>query len=209
MAGPNTIDGGDIIDVTFVGRLYGQQVLNTLHYEANATGWYNPILELGYNDIATKIQEAGGVRDKFVACISADYSLEKIRCQVISPLRKGYMDFVDGTVGTLATAANVPNIAANIELRNLAVDKPSFRSFWIPGVPSDVYTSGLLDPTYVGHMDTLAAKLIGTLTVGGGSTLIPVCFTRAAVTTKSRQITFYNLHNEVRVLTRRTVGRGI
>jgi hypothetical protein len=209
MAGPTTLDAGDVVNVTFMGKLFGQRVMNTLHFYCNPTAWVTTDLIGGYNAILDKLQVANKTQDKLLACCTPDYSLDFLRAQVISPARKVYHDRVVGAVGTHTGACTVPNTAAAIELKTLFADKPSHRNLFIPAPPTSGITEGVFTFAYMGVLETLADELLVILTPTGTGEVWPVVYTPSSVVNKTRPLATRVVMPEARVLTRRTVGRGI
>lgn len=204
---------GQIYLVSAVGQLAGQTTITTFHYEIqNLTG---PALTVGNvsNALNTALDQAGGLMERYTDCLPDNLTIQYNEIQCIWPQRyfqqRYAPNFTTGNVGSDATTANV---MAAITRRGFAARRADIGRILIPAPTTAVeQATGLWTAGYKALLDLLAPQMYqGHLITIGPSTVnfAPVIYNRGAVIPRTLIFTAY-ASNVVRVMGRRTVGRGI
>lgn len=144
----------DIIEVSFRGTLFGQRILNTLHYVVSvAVGsgtTEDQLLHLA-SDIQGGLGSVPGLKSHFLDCIAIQYTLDTIRAQRVYPARTVFQEVTSGDVGQYVVAdCKTPNIAASIFKRTATPGRMGVGRMQMAGVPDDGFSSGLINPGTIG-----------------------------------------------------------
>lgn len=203
---------GDVVELTVEGLYQGSKTLNVFHYD-----WTGPIttpaegvpelLNL-ITEFDTKIWNAalGAWRNR----VCADYSVTRVKAQVVYPLRKHY---VQSGFTNPAGAAPAPGIPSDT---NITVSLQSERAG--RGTTGNKKFTGLPLSTFSNALFASGELVFWALT--GGLFLLNLNDTLATpswtpiVWSKKRAgdrapVIAYNVQKEVRVLRRRESGKGI
>lgn len=206
MAGLNT---GEIVSITFMGRLFGQRVMNVLHYRVTASST-DPTYEGAAYKLAAAMQV--GTASPGLSMLAAqgpEYRLESIRCQLVHPVRERYVEYPVNNSGTNAGNCTSPNVSAVIIKKAAAITRHGLGTFHLPGIPETGYVAGALTGAYTTLMTTIAAKLLNDVTpVLEVLTVQPVLWTPADGIVYFPLVTAYVIPT-LRIMRRRTVGLGI
>jgi len=214
---PADIAVNDIIELKLAGHLFGQQMLNVFHYRASTTGLDNTY----YASIDSFVTawNASPMRGSFLACAPNEYTFDNIFCQRVSPSRDVYRFLGTGANGT-GGAAN-PAVEANacITKRTGHVNNHTAGvhtnvggtgAVHLPGIPSSGASAGLITPAYSITLDLFALDVKSSVIDANTRTWIPCLWHRNNTPQPSSDDLIDAVTKvEVRVLTRRTVGRGI
>lgn len=205
---PYSIQPGDIIEVRLNMRLYGQRMLNVLH-------WRNGEDEVP--DAQTALQDTlddmfdnpgGSVLDAYVAGLSADLTLLYADAQVIYPLRRAYERKVLDVQCSGDTPALPPNVSASITKRSTFAGAGSEGRIAIPGMMPQNQAGGEWTLDGIGVLNDIAAQWIAPLTLGTFTGAArPIIYHR---TNPNISVTWETLTIQptTRVQRRRTVGLG-
>lgn len=198
--------------MTFVGHLSGQTVMSTFWYVLDNIGVFTNVISL-YAAIKDVVDDAGNLRDKYIACCPTDYILEQIWLQLIKPERIMKSVFTDGAPGT-DQPAGTANVAAVITRRGEPATRNAVSTLHVPLAPTeDNMTLGQLAPTGVKtKLSLLAAQMLLPLEGGAlaGAKLTPIVYQpRTGLPVNGHAIVRANVEGTVRVMRRRTVGLGI
>jgi hypothetical protein len=204
---------GQIYLVSAVGLLNGQTTITTFHYEIQSLA--GPAVTVGNvsNALNVALDQAGGLMERYTDCLPDNLTIQYNEIQCIWPQRyyqqRYTPDFPNGNVGSDATTSNV---MAAITRRGFAARRADIGRILIPAPTTAVeQATGLWAAGYKALLDLLAPQLYQShLLALGGSTanLIPVVYNRGSVVPRTPIYTAY-ASNVVRVMNRRTVGRGI
>jgi len=201
----------DILEISFRGTLFGQRILNILHYVVNVTGAGNTIDQLdeiatdfGTNGISTPIIGA------WSAAVTAAYNLDEIRVQRIYPTRTIYMRNLPDQGGTYAGTCPSANIAVSIQKRGTVVGRTSNGRVQIAGIPREGMQNGEIDVGGYGPLiGTLRDKLAANQTTSVTPlTIIPCIFNPNAANPKYQIIQSWLVQLTLRTMHRRTLLVG-
>ena len=201
----------DVVQVSFRGTLYGQRMLNILHYVVGVVGSGSDVSQLDI--LVSNILTGGGSvdpRTPFLACIGTEYTLDTIRAQRVHPTRTIYMEAVDGGGGAYGSGTEVTNISASIEKRTQKAGRMGIGRIQIPGVPTLAMNNGELTNAYLtGPMEDLAAVLPQSLTTTGPVvTYVPCLFNPTDPGVKFAVLFDCIPKAEIRTMHRRTLRVG-
>lgn len=198
---------GSIAQVTYEYRHFGQRLLNTCHWFIETAGT-TPDQGVATQEMANYFGSvgAGGIANKILALLPSSVTLEYVRAQLINPVRYAYFFktlFSNGTRGVSPT----PNVDFVITKRTAFSGRREVGDWYLPGADPADMLGGAVDPIFQGLIDTNMQwlKTHQTMPVSG-AILGPVIFHRGSGT--ASDITSIIVQGEVRVMTRRTVGRG-
>lgn len=198
--------------VTFVGRMYSQTILNTFWFRLSQLGPQATINAL-MDDMNTQLMLGARLQDKFIACVPPEYAHLENWIQCIAPTRYAKKRYTVAEVGG-DLDATTSNIDAVITRRGELANRKNVSALYVPlsDAPDNV-ANGLLDPGGVKvALAALALEMLQVITTAGapGAVLRPVIFQpKANPGGISYDITETFVQDTVRVMTRRTVGRGI
>jgi len=205
MAGLNT---GDILQISFVGTLFSQRVLNVLHYRVTADST-SPSYVTAAGAVGFQMQS--GVVTPGLAMLAAqgpEYNLDYIRVQKVNGTRLRYVDYAVNLPGTVAGNCTAPNIAATITKKTENGTRHGIGSLHLPGIPSNGYANGVLDATYKLLVDAISARLINPFTVQLETTQCQPILWSKSIDPVYHPLTNTVVQNTIRVMRRRTVGVG-
>lgn len=206
MAYPININ--DVIEVTFEGRLFAQQVMSVFHYVVtNPVTVPNGAEELAF--LMDTLNADDGFLAQWLACCSNQLTNATIKVQKIAPLRflPVQADGISST-GGVGSASMPSNVAVAITKRAEQAGRHGRGTLHMPGVPIEFVTNGSVNIVGAGVYDSLRAQILLERTpFGGAVTYQPVIFNRALPLT-SQPVLNTVLRREARVMRRRTVGLG-
>lgn len=204
------LKNNDIIQSTFRGLCFGQQIILDLTFQIFGDFPVGNSVSTDLDLINAAIAP-GGVQNivtPYLACLPAQYSLLELRSQLIFPTRSAYRQvaFV-GAVGTDPGAATVANDSAALTLRTEKSGRSQVATKHIGPVPDNVSAAGLIVAAYKLSLAALGAKLVTSFVPPtSGSLVVPVIYHRQTNTTDL--VNQYILGDQSRVQRRRTVGVG-
>ena len=203
-----TVAVGSIVELTVLGTLYQQRVMNVFHYRIKTLG-----SNADGHDALFKINDAfevgGGTNEKLLQCVSVDVGQLTNRLQWITPVRYRAREFSNTeTNGLVAVACELPAVSASVEFAGELADRHGIGRKSIFGVPTTAYNDGRPTSTYFTTLSAFAVSAVGNLTTDTGMVLEPVIFNRANPA-DSRTIVQGGPKNEMRTQRTRIIGRGI
>lgn len=201
---------GDIIQLTFRGTLNSQRILSTFAYRIADLGTGAVLRWDFYDQMHTAINTATKMKDKFLACIASNYTLESSRYQYVIPLRRIFRDFGELSPGARAGNAVAPNLAASIERRSDVVGREGIGRLQMPGMLAADIVAGYLSGTYATLAGALATEMEQSLIVGPNSIIADPCLFGFNIsgTPHWSNIIGANVQGTARTMHRRTVGLG-
>lgn len=205
---------GDIILHTLVGRLNNQTTMTTFLYELLGTTLPAPTIDTACSTFDAALEAAGNLHSKYRAAMPTNWTGIARWTQVISPTR--YIKFVtaDTRVGTGLGIADSSNIAAVYERRAGLSGRPYVGTVHLPcpTVAASLDSGNLTNAQKIVTQDVATQNSFDVITTGG-QTWTPVLFRRPKLIppTPARITLIHDcfVQNTVRVMRRRTVGRGI
>lgn len=209
-----TWNEGDIVELTFQGRLYNQLIMTVLHYRLKTAA--TPDGETASQSFKDAITDPGGVWAKYIACLSHDWSAELVAVQRVHVVRQRRYEYPMVAAGGQAGDAGTANVQASIEKwTELATPRHDKKGegqvgrIAIPAVPQNRYLGGnLLDLYRTGEMKNLADILSTTITDGVANVWVPIIWHRKGTTKTFDDIKGCTVKATVRTEYRRTVGVG-
>jgi len=200
---------GDIWQVRFIGSMFGQQVINTFYYRVEFLATAGSTFSK-QGVLYGLMNVAGGLKEKFLACLPTGYVLTEVAIQKISPFRLIKNSNAEGSSGSSTYISNNQNVAQSIERRADLADKHSIGRISIPA-PTEVdwVDSGLLTIAALTALSTLGSKMVALY--GDYATLdtfAPVIVRKVAGVYTYRYLTVTVPQKTARVARRRTIGVG-
>lgn len=199
---------GSIVQVTFEYEHFSQRLMNVTHWRVEDGGTLSEPSEVqAIADWFGNTALAGRPANLLLGLIPSTCSIMRTRAQVISPARTAFRERAAGDAG-LRDASKSANFDAVVTKRTDFSARWAQGNFYLPGIAGTDMDDGELLNTYKDDIETGLSWLKNTATLGVGQpTLIPVIFRRSDNT--STPITSIVVQDQVRVMTRRTVGRGV
>lgn len=201
------VTAGAIMQVTFEGRLYGQQVLTVMNYILRdpATLDGPALLE----EAIVWVNVAGaGLYDKYIACLSEDVQLIQQHYQWIHPTRYAFVTHLPGTNnGAIVQSAKTGNISQVVTRRTERAGRDQVSNLHLPGVPNEEVNAGLISDGHLEVLQAFGGRSTLPMDLGGFVTLYPCPFRRSAPSDGPTLTTSYP-QAQARDMRRRTVGWG-
>jgi hypothetical protein len=137
-------DGG-ILVLTFRGTVLQQEMLSIFHYQLDAAGGLTD--GAAYLDaFLNLVDNAGGLHEKFMDCMSSDYTNARLKAQWIIPTRFAYREQVPTiTTGAVASEVAGPNQAVAVNKRTEIAGVHGRGVLHMPGVPKTFTTTGAVN----------------------------------------------------------------
>jgi hypothetical protein len=203
---------GDVIQVSFRGSLFNQQILNILHFSVGVIGTGTDYDQLSM--FTSNLVTGGGSVDlvlPFMACMPPEYALEEVRAQRIYPTRTVYAFTLSGAFGQYATGTETTNVAASIEKRTLTPGRMGIGRLQLAGVPTAAMNNGEVSAAFKGtEMLNLANTMIQTITTTAPVvTYNPCLFNPTATGPKFSPLFSCIPMDTLRVMRRRTLRVGV
>lgn len=202
---------GDSIELSFIGTCFGQTIrfINT----------YKCAVQNLARTTTTTLQElitqvsAGGANDimaSYLACLPPQYSLLKIRAQVVHPTRSAYTEqvFVGGTPGTHASPATVACDSASVWRRTALAGRRQVSTLKVGPVPDAVSAAGLLIAAYKALLTTFGADTIKPLVMPVGTEQFVATILTPGGANDGRDLISVGVGDQSRTMHRRVVGLG-
>ncbi len=205
MPGLNT---GDILQIQYRGTLFGQRVINSLHYRVYASSttesYVQACIDVGfamYNGVITPGLALADAQ-------APEYNLDAIRVQKVNGIRGRYVDYQVNQPGVHAGECTTANVAAVITKRTDTASRRGLGSIHIPGIPSVGYSGAKLTAAYKLKIDAVSARLINPFTVPAETTACQPILWAKLTDPVYRVLTGTFVQTTLRVMRRRTFGVG-
>jgi len=208
------VQGGAIIEVSNIGVLNGQRVMNVWHYRFD--GAPTPIVDGDelQSELRAVIQggAAAGLLPALRAMCVEPMDWQRIRYQWIAPIRYSPVDVTVGNGPGADVAVPLPqNVCGVVTLQSIFAGPGSTGRKHFGGLSVDAIEAGLVTAAFKAAailvMETMSSP-VPTPAVQINSSLVPVVYDRVDYTI-SVPWTGYTIQDTSRVLRRRTVGVGI
>ncbi len=201
------IDPGAILQLSFEGSLFSQQIMTVLSYKLVGEG----VLEDGAAAADAFLADAiaaGGIYRLWLDCLAQSAINCDAYAQWITPTRYAYRTAGAGNqVGTIGFDCISPNYSAGITRRGELANRHSISNLHMPAVPDTGVQEGRIQLVYETPLQTFMEKSLEAFTVGFGLDLVPVAFNRADPSASVVLVEGF-LQDTARVMRRRTVGVG-
>jgi hypothetical protein len=201
---------GAIIELTYLGTMYNQTIMNVRHYYVAAQGTTPGVTDEIENFLGHFVDMGvGSVLPAYIACIPEELNVNRVIAQVLTPTRLR-RQFETISQNGLASSSPVTNVQASITFTTLLSGKDQQGGMRLCAAPvaalDGVWTAG-----YQGLLTTLAARLSETVAEPDGDAIYAPCIyhrTKAAPLNRT-EITGFVIQPTTRVIRRRTVGVGV
>lgn len=207
----------DIIEVKARGTLFAQQMLNVFHFRLSVIPT-SPDYQTGMVDLLSAI-DGSMFQTKFLACCPNEYTLQDWTVQRVSPAREIYYRKFEGVIGTGGAGNPAQDVNAVLTFRSEHVNNHTPGVFTneggtggchFPGIPSSSAVGGLITAGYATTVGAFGDQLLIGFAPTLGGVYLPCIWNRKATgQPKSKDVIQTVVQPEVRVMRRRTVGRGI
>lgn len=201
----------DVYAITAFCRLFGQRVMNTLHYTTATISAIadQVILQDLLNQVRGGIGGAGVLEGEYMALFPSTYVLERWRVQKIRPTRTAFMEYTRNVSGTFVGTIETANIAASITKRTVLAGRKYIGRCQLVGPPNEGMNGGLVDTgsAWYTAFSNWGAAMKSTLTDSGTGVYAPCIHHKdpadppTAWITSEPQLTVRTMH-------RRTLGLG-
>lgn len=208
------VDNGDTFKVIGFQLLYNQTLMNVLHYSCSNPGATPPDRFQVCKALADAMQAVPtGIFHQLRAMQSQDLTWTSVRVQFQKEIDRTYpfWEQVYGEDGQVTEVAGVASTALSIEKRAIADPlhpREGIGRMQVAGIPVTKYTGGIFDAAYVAEFNAVTEDMSDPVTVLTDVELIPVLSKKGGALWLDSPIFQCSAKNTVRVLTRRTVGRG-
>lgn len=208
MATPMNV--GDVVLVVVKGQMNGQACWNTFHYQLNTmTAAINDSVAI--DGLHAQLDGANNLFEAICAATPDNYTIPEVVYQVVGVNRYAKRSKVPvNDAGNVGSTATTSNIQAGITRRGDMADRSNVGGIRLPAPTTAVEaSSGVWEPAYRVLLDTVADEMLQAQVANLGAQIWnPVLYGPAtAPVAKPITNTFYQ--EQVRVIGRRTVGRGI
>lgn len=202
----------DIVEVSFRGTLFGQRILNILHYVVNVTasGTTEAQLLRLAQDLVQGTGNPAGLETHWLDCFGVEYTLDEIRAQRVYPDRTIYQKFAANDVGTHASPMVSSNQATSLEKRTLTVGRKGIGRIQVVGPPQGEFANGVVGAVYLaGPIATLITDLKSSYTTSVGPvTYVPCLYNPTGAPDKYSVLFDIVPQDTLRTMHRRTVRLG-
>lgn len=201
------VNGGDLYQVTFSGKLYNQHILTTFGYKL--IGVTGPVTyEVATDELKAKLVAVNGLEDKFLAVCPNDYTLEEIWIQRIYTPRLYRRSWTQFLAGQRPNPALMSNLAMSIERRGEAATRSAVGRVQVPvsAHVSDV-SNGAISVGLASAAGAFGLEMIQPIATTTGTITWNAHILNASAGV-STPITAYKVQTVVRTMHRRTVGLG-
>lgn len=207
-----TIALGDLIRVNYVGMAFNQRIMLTTAYAVDSI---NPAVSESVlcNAILNELRAGGGAdltESDYLAVMPPQYTLQRIVCQKVAPVRYAYFGVNRGSAGAHAAAARTGNLSAAVVFKGALGRRDNIATHKIGPIPegATVQADGLLTVAYKDLLDTLADSLTSNIAIAAHGALLGAVIPNNAVPGSFTKIVDFETVDTVRTMSRRTVGRG-
>lgn len=199
---------GDKYLVTFVGRFNGQRIMNTFWYQLKEMVG-NPTVDQIYDELFASLDDNFDLRGNYLDVTPSNFTLLEIWVQRIDGLRVVKKVYQKNVPGLVPNEFGTQNVQATIVRRGLTGSRKAVGAVRIPA-PTGTATSGTGTwvQGYRDKLELLAASMKADQTTQSGHILQPVIRHGPSTVDVDLVAQTFSMP-EVRVMSRRTVGRGI
>lgn len=204
-----TMQVGDIIAITYTGRLFGQTTMTVLHYELTSVGsltahptWAVAVIGL-LNTVAT------GLATFYNEACSEDLISGAWWVQKVYPTRMAKVDGVASPdEGLVLEGALPPGVSASLTKRGAVASRHAIGGVRMPALALSWAEAGYLSAAAITKYTDLCIQMAAPISSGATGNLQPVIF-NALAPNLSIDVASMIPQETVRTNKRRVVGRGI
>lgn len=161
----------------------------------------------------------GVFKTSFLAAVPSEYTLDNIFGQKVSPTRQVFRYVAEGATGSGGASNPTQNVNAVITKQTARVsnhttgiitNRGGTGEVHLPGIPDAMAAGGVITAPYAITLDALAGDMLSNVTWGTTGEAVPCLWHRKyQPQPSSDDLIGATPKVEVRVMRRRTVGRGI
>lgn len=205
------VNAGDSVRIQIMGFCFLQRIIVDLTYRCTVG---NIVLTTAQvlDELNLQIVAAGAnnLTTNYLKCLPPQYTQEKVRSQVVWPLRSTFREnFTAGAVGTNVNAATVACDSAAITRRTQLGGRNQISVLKLGPVPDGGSAAGLLTVAYTALAGGFGSDTLKTLLLPVSTCqFVPTILTKTGVN-NTRDLTGFAVGLESRVMRRRVVGRGV
>lgn len=199
----------------------GQRLMNVTHWKPRSTipGFTPYEAEADFAE-SMRLAGAGGLVDSIRGCQSVQVTIDSLAAQFVYPTRYRSYTWEGALLGLLAGDCEAQNLQASIEKIGAVADRHNIGGFRLGGLPTNFYNQGLINPVLLPALTAVADALKGPFATNGpppeiydaailNKTPIVVDGKKKFIISGYTPVVDTDVKEEVRCMTRRTVGRGI
>lgn len=208
------VEEGDTFKCIMFQTLYGQQIMNVLHYfcidpTVTPPQRYQVCRELS----GALTAPVTGIWTQLRANQVEELVHQTHRVQFLKEILSTYPFFEEliGAEGGLVGEAKMSNNALSIEKRAefpATHPRQGVGRLQLAGVPNNKIHDGQFDADYLADFGNVVEDMADTITLASGVIVAPVLSYKGATLWLDNRIFACSVHPEVRTMNRRTVGRG-
>lgn len=201
----------DVFEVTLVGSLIGQRIMNTFHYEVENVPIAGIEIPAATAIIETHFEKDNGIIERYLLCLPSNYTLDQMWIQLIGPTQRYVKIIVPQALqGTQPGNADTANISAVITRTTEKAGRSQVSSLHVPLGNSSVFmANGRVSPAQVVGLQALADLLPEQIGGAPNLSLDPVIYHGPPPKLSADRIVDAVPQQTVRVMRRRTLGLGI
>lgn len=207
----------DIIELKLVGFLFGQTMINVLHFRVQTLPT-DPEYVAAMQAFLTA-WDVSTTKTSFLKCCPSDYTLQYATAQRVAPTREVFLYKFMGNAGTGAAAnpaqdANAVLTKRTAHIGNHTAGTYTYRgstgSVHFPGIPATAGLAGNITTAYAVDMGTFGSDLLLGLTPADTSYYKSVVWHRLFTPQPSSDDVITTVNQpQIRIMRRREVGQGI
>lgn len=209
------VTDGDTFKATLWQSLFGQKVLNVLHYQCSNPTATPPDAYQVMKSLAGELaQPVTGLWTQMRPMQGPSLVHDKQRIQLLRGIADTFpfYDEVIAEPGTAAFDCTLVNVALSIEKKATFPPTEPRRGIGrmqVGGIPSNAYEEGLFSDAYLALWANFVQDMSDEITLTSGVVLRPVLAHKGATLWLDQPVYQCFVHPEVRDMRGRTVGRGI
>lgn len=201
----------DIVLVTVVGSVYEQMIQLTRTYRCSVAGSGSDVAAC--QSFANKLAaEVAGLIPEYTDCLSDQYQTSYVQVQKIFPVRAALRFAVVAQAGKRNAGPGLNQTAAGITLETDKAGRSQQSKMHIGPLDGGDAFNGSVSPDLKALLTNLAQTFLLTQVVTAGVTgsYVPTIFhkPKTGVAGSWDDLTGYNVHDELRTMRRRVLGRG-
>lgn len=205
---PRPVSNGNIVEVTFFGRMADQVLMSVFHYRV--TGITDGADGTALSDsLNNALKLPAGLETTYTQSCSQDYAFERVTIQWIYNIRYTRQEYVPAQgQGAINSPGLPPNDSVALTKRTDTANRHNRGTLHMPGVAVQSVLNGNVTPAGLVTYSNLGTRVAALVTTADGANFTPVIFNRGTPQ-NSPTILTCTPQNTSRVQRRRTVGLGI
>jgi hypothetical protein len=204
---PATVHANDIIQISLIGQMNKQRVMNVLTYKVTS-------LDEGLTNIKDVCDQVQSIWEgdtdlafmtKLQTLVSSTAQWDVVRAQVIYPVRTAYWSNSPNKQPLASGNALPQNVAAVITKRSDESGRGKQSDLFIYGLTQAVVAEGQFTAATIAKLNDVGKSISQEITIGENGVLTPIIYGPSGNQT---EITYYKSQTECRTMRRRTVRVG-